>query len=204
MCTITVKGVVCIECKTESFIPKQWGGCGASNCLQREFIARDKRDGIESALNWLRPLKKGRELSHPEPVRFVWETDSAESVLELSEDENFANARTFICKDTTVELDNLLAGQKYYWRVNGCAPFWFETADAYPRFIRLDGAHNVRDMGGEKSELSFVNNRAPLKTDFRRSAESFAPTMQFEKLEIHPVFLRFPNFYLCQNLTAPI
>ena len=30
---------------------------------------------------------------------------------------------------------------------------------------------------------------------------SFAPTMQFEKLEIHTVFLRFPNFYLGQNLS---
>jgi hypothetical protein len=25
--------------------------------------------------------------------------------------------------------------------------------------------------------------------------------MQFEKLEIHTVFLRFSNFYLCQNLS---
>jgi hypothetical protein len=30
---------------------------------------------------------------------------------------------------------------------------------------------------------------------------SFALTMQFEKLEIHTVFLRFSNFYLAQNLS---
>ena len=30
---------------------------------------------------------------------------------------------------------------------------------------------------------------------------SFDPTFQFEKLEIHTVFLRFPNFNLCQNLS---
>ena len=30
---------------------------------------------------------------------------------------------------------------------------------------------------------------------------SFAPAVQFEKLEIHPVFLRFPNFHLVQNLS---
>ena len=30
---------------------------------------------------------------------------------------------------------------------------------------------------------------------------SFVPTIQFEKLEIHKVFLRFPNFYLEQNLS---
>ena len=33
---------------------------------------------------------------------------------------------------------------------------------------------------------------------------SFDPTMQFGKLEIHKVCLRFPNFYLCQNLSLSI
>ena len=30
---------------------------------------------------------------------------------------------------------------------------------------------------------------------------SFAPTVQFEKLELHKVFLRFSNFHSCQNLS---
>ena len=30
---------------------------------------------------------------------------------------------------------------------------------------------------------------------------SFAPTVQFEKLEIHRVFRRFSNFHSCQNLS---
>ena len=33
-------------------------------------------------------------------------------------------------------------------------------------------------------------------------AGSFAPILQFEKLEIHTVFLRFPNFILEQNLSS--
>ena len=33
-------------------------------------------------------------------------------------------------------------------------------------------------------------------------AGSFAPILQFEKLEIHTVFLRFPNFILEQNLLS--
>ena len=45
----------------------------------------------------------------------------------------------------------------------------------------------------------------PLKETLIKSSaaadESFDPTMQFEKLEIHTVFLRFPNFYLGQNLS---
>ena len=33
------------------------------------------------------------------------------------------------------------------------------------------------------------------------SGGSFAPILQFEKLEMHKVFLRFPNFILEQNLS---
>ena len=48
------------------------------------------------------------------------------------------------------------------------------------------------------------------KKDFRQHrtiasaafAGSFAPILQFEKLEIHTVFLRFPNFILEQNLSS--
>jgi len=33
---------------------------------------------------------------------------------------------------------------------------------------------------------------------------SFAPTFQFKKFEIHPVFRHFLNFNLCQNLSPLI
>ena len=135
--------------------------------LQREFIARNKCDGIENALNWLRPLKQGQELSNPAPVRFSWETDSEESVLELSENKAFENARVFFCNGTSIEADNLLAGQKYYWRVNGCKSFWFETADAYPRFIRIDGCHNVRDMGGAKIKQGLLYRGSELDRHYK-------------------------------------
>lgn len=134
--------------------------------LQREFIARNKCDGIENALNWLRPHKQGQELSYPAPVRLVWETDAEESVLELSENGNFDNARVFFCDGTSLEVDNLLAGQKYYWRVNGCKPFWFETENAYPRFIRIDGCHNVRDMGSEKIKQGILYRGSELNNTY--------------------------------------
>ena len=43
--------------------------------------------------------------------------------------------------------------------------------------------------------------KEPLNKSSAAADGSFAPAMQFEKLEIHPVFLRFPNFYLWQNLS---
>ena len=103
MCTITVKGVVCIECKTESFIPKQWGGCGASNCLQREFIARDKRDGIESALTMKIDLDESLGKLHfvrrlvPETALVFWNAGASsglqppvEGQIEHAWSENYA------------------------------------------------------------------------------------------------------------------
>ena len=44
--------------------------------------------------------------------------------------------------------------------------------------------------------------KEPLNQSSAAADGSFAPAMQFEKLEMHPVFLRFPNFYLWQNFSA--
>ena len=50
------------------------------------------------------------------------------------------------------------------------------------------------------SFLDFVEKR--LHKIFRPTlSESFVPTFRFEKLEIHKVFLRFPNLNLEQNLS---
>jgi hypothetical protein len=46
--------------------------------------------------------------------------------------------------------------------------------------------------------------KEPLNQSSAADDGSFAPTPQFEKLEIHKVFLRFPNFDLEQNLTTII
>lgn len=85
--------IMCIgRITVDPLYPCDGAGVAIHTAVQREFIARDKRDGIESAPNWLRPLKQGQELSHPEPVRFSWETDSAESLLGLSENKEFRDA----------------------------------------------------------------------------------------------------------------
>ena len=46
-----------------------------------------------------------------------------------------------------------------------------------------------------------VSSEEPLNKSPAVDGGSFAPAVQFEKLEIHPVFLRFPNFHLVQNLS---
>ena len=47
----------------------------------------------------------------------------------------------------------------------------------------------------------------PKETLMKSSAAdngSFDPTLQFGKLEIHTVFLRYPNLDLCQNLSLTV
>ena len=79
-----------------------------------------------------------------------------EYVVELSTDKNFADARKFVSNVNTVSVDNLLLAATYYWRVSGVvngkkvvSPVYsFKTADTPPRWIRVPGAGNFRDIGG--------------------------------------------------------
>ena len=48
------------------------------------------------------------------------------------------------------------------------------------------------------SSSFFVQHRTIASADI---SGSFVPILRFEKLEIHPVFLRFPNLILEQNLS---
>ena len=84
--------------------------------IQTEFIGRIKKDGIMEALEWLRTLKKEQELTYPVAVRFTWNTDEEDSVLELSEDSDFQNIRMLKTKEQACEIDNLKIGQRYFWR----------------------------------------------------------------------------------------
>ena len=55
-----------------------------------------------------------------------------------------------------------------------------------------------KETQSDASEMKLRQHRTIASADF---AGSFAPISQFEKLEIHTVFLRFPNFILEQNLS---
>jgi len=143
---------------------------------QDEFIERIKSDGTDSALEWLSVVKSHKEMQsevkdtlkfcgidvvrrmldtiteekewgYSAPVKFHWETDAECSVFQIAENANFENPQTITTQDMTCEIRNLKFGQKYFWRVNECSPFVFETADVFPRFIKIDGLHNVRDIG---------------------------------------------------------
>lgn len=99
----------------------------------------------------------------PRPVDLVWKRPSENGKvfrydLILSLDQNFTNPTYH--NDLTqprAEVRNLYLGQRYFWKViarNGGqveaeSPIWsFTTHSAGPRWIRVPGITNVRDIGG--------------------------------------------------------
>lgn len=116
--------------------------------VQSEFIRKIKSDGTDAAIEWLREHKNEQEGSFPVPIKFLWRTTAEASVFEISENADFHNARMYSTKEMSWELENLKIGKQYFWRVNGGTPFVFKTENIFPRFIRINGAINIRDLGG--------------------------------------------------------
>ena len=90
----------------------------------------------------------------PPAIKLSW-TDNSESkeyTVFLSEFSDFSITYEFKTKETSYDVYNLKVGTKYYWKVTAgdvSSPiFAFETASGYPRFIKIDGVSNMRDLGG--------------------------------------------------------
>lgn len=116
--------------------------------IQQGFIERIIQKGTDNAIQWLKTVKNEQECSKPRKLRFSWKKFADLYVFEISEYGDFSSAIRFNTAKNFLELDNFKVGQKYFWRVNGGDIHWFQTKDNLFRFINLDGALNVRDLGG--------------------------------------------------------
>ena len=75
--------------------------------------------------------------------------------VELATDKSFADAKKYTVDVNMIVLDNLLLSTTYYWRVSGqvngrtvvSGIYSFKTSDMPPRWIRVPGAGNFRDIG---------------------------------------------------------
>ena len=101
--------------------------------------------------------KKNSDRYYPTPATFKWDAVSGVDnyVLSISTNKEFNNPFTYSTSSTSLDIDTLEAGTKYYYRV-GCAKNGeyyssgeksFTTANL-PRTIRIDKAYNTRDIGG--------------------------------------------------------
>lgn len=136
--------------------------------IQNEFIERINLYGIEDALIWLEKTKNNKECSYPETLVFSWEDDfSDEYIFELSKNEDFFDSYTVTCLEASCPITNLEVGERYFWRVNGGKVNTFYTKDNYIRFIKIDGALNVRDIGGCKINQGLIYRGSDLCTDYQ-------------------------------------
>ena len=109
------------------------------------------------------PAPPAKDRSFPNPVRFAWEPVSPASGnvlynLRISSDPEFTRPHVDrMVPASQYEEPNLHIGTRYFWKVvargtNGSiaeSPVWtFETPQHPPRWIRVPGITNVRDMGG--------------------------------------------------------
>ena len=117
--------------------------------VQNEFIDRINKSNTEDALEWLLPIKDNHEISKPLLLTLRWESEeNGTNTVELSENPDFADALCYETAQNTLDINNLKIGTTYFWRVNKCKKSSFKTRNNSFRFIDIDGALNVRDLGG--------------------------------------------------------
>jgi hypothetical protein len=156
----------------ELILPQKGSVLDTHTETQNKFIRMIKEKGIDEALEWLLPVKDDKECSHPVEIKFEWTCDDAqEFTFELSERDDFALAETIKTKENFLYVTNLKIGQKYFWRVNGCEPSFFETLDNEYRFINVGGVLNVRDVGGIKIKQGLLYRGADVDHEFKISDE---------------------------------
>jgi hypothetical protein len=111
------------------------------------------------------------DLSIPFPTRFSWKiagtNQSRTFDMYLSEDAVLDSTRLVASKtaETTMSVWNLKIGTRYFWKLtlrDNDAPvrdtkiFSFSTPLLWPRMIYVDGATNMRDIGGRKNSDSVM------------------------------------------------
>ena len=133
------------------------GNAGIKHELRKNFhinfVSKDKA----STLLYKRQLMEAATSPMAVPLKWYFSGKAPrEYVVELATDKSFADTRKIISNVNTVSVDNLLLATTYYWRVSGVVDgkkvvsdiYTFQTADTPPRWIRVPGAGNFRDMGG--------------------------------------------------------
>lgn len=118
---------------------------------QKAFLKRKRDDEIPVRFDWANLRKEGQDYTAPLGVAFSWETDNGESILEISESEDFSEAVIYKTDENGITILNFKIARTYYWRVNDSDVFSFTTEDLAPRWIHVEGLTNIRDQGGWKT-----------------------------------------------------
>ncbi len=132
--------------------------------LDDKVIAYLESDGSELVTSYLQ--SDSARLDKGKPVTFEYDIDSSRDVVlaqvEVSTDENFMTivaTEDFLLRDMQAYVYNLMPNTHYYFRVNifmsdgeTLTKSGELTTAQSLRFISLEGASNVRDIGGWTTE----------------------------------------------------
>ena len=140
---------------TNAFFPPDGYVFDICTPVQKEYIRKIHIDGTEDALKWLATVKNG-ECSYPQELSLTWPEGTPPYRVELSQQPDFTDCLSYTAHSNTLSLTNLKAETTYYWRIRGGEPHTFQTTGSCPRFIRLDGALNVRDLGGNRIRQGLI------------------------------------------------
>ena len=96
------------------------------------------------------------EYCTPPAVRLCWTDANAANgktyTVRISQSPDMSDAVELTVSEQYAEAYNLMVGTRYYWQVcsgsEASLIHSFVTEDGYPRFIKMDGVSNVRDIGG--------------------------------------------------------
>jgi hypothetical protein len=124
--------------------------------LRRNFhinFTRSDKDGINL---YKRQLMEFATSPVQIPLKWYFDGKMPRSyTVELSTNKDFADAKKIVSDVNMVTVDNLLLSTTYFWRVSAVVDgkkivsdtFSFRTSDTPPRWIRVPGAGNFRDIG---------------------------------------------------------
>ena len=123
--------------------------------IQIKFLESDRTEANAENFDYLNLERTGgKDYTFPRPVIFEWES-TEEAAVQISESETFEIYFSFVGNNVCA-VENFKSGTRYFWRVvchNAISEvFYFDTADRFPRFIKIDGMTNVRDFGGWKTD----------------------------------------------------
>lgn len=135
--------------------------------IQNGFISCINSIGTEKALEWLLKVKNDTERTYPEEVKFQWKSDDEVFRFELSKSKTFEESVIVNTNESFCSIGNLENGTEYFWRINGSAPFTFTTEAKTPRFVKIDGLLNVRDIGGNKIKQGLIYRGSEISDRFQ-------------------------------------
>ena len=136
------------------------------NAITEEFDTHTKiqETYLEDDYENIDKYGKGtKEQSKPNTLDLTWnlanfDVNLTGLRLEISEDDKMSNPKSIMLSSdaTKATVDNFKVGTTYYWTITAISdekevtsePSSFSTKDDLVRFINIDGASNVRDIGG--------------------------------------------------------